>query len=199
MKLIVGLGNSHKNYLNTRHNIGRLAVERFAEKCRVSFSLRKSLSSCIAKTEVGGESVCLAYPDLYMNESGKALKALAQEFQIKSLNELLVVIDDLALSFGQLRLRLRGSSGGHNGLKSIESHLLSSDFSRLRIGIDSPVVLMKSMKQEEVSSYVTGVFDKEQKKTLSETLEKAAKACEVWIKETPSKAMTIVNQAKSST
>lgn len=197
MKLIVGLGNSHKSYLNTRHNIGRLAIERFADKRRVFFSLKKSLFSYVANTEINGEKAVLAYPDLFMNESGKSLKALVQEFQVKPLSQLMVIVDDLALPFGRLRLRLQGSSGGHNGLKSIESFLQSSDFARLRIGIDAPIVLMKSQKKEEVSAYVTGSFDKDQKKTLPDTLEKASLACEIWLSESPSKAMAFVSQMKS--
>lgn len=131
IKLIVGLGNPGRKYEKTRHNVGFQTLDRLAEKWQTSWKNWKDL----AKISVRRESrVILAKPQIYMNNSGEAVKELLDYHKMK-LENLLVVVDDFSIPLGSLRLRKSGSAGGHNGLASIIEHAGSSDFSRLRIGI----------------------------------------------------------------
>jgi PTH1 family peptidyl-tRNA hydrolase len=132
-KLIVGLGNPGPEYLFTRHNAGFLVLDAWADEEEVSFR-QESARHSIAAALASGER--LVKPTTYMNESGKAVAAWLDWLKLK-VSDLLVIVDDVALPLGQIRLRPEGSSGGHNGLKSIESHLGTSGYARLRCGVDA--------------------------------------------------------------
>ena len=135
MKLIVGLGNPGAKYASTRDNIGRQLIESLARKQRVSFSKKKALQASVVEMDWEGRPVVLAYPETFMNVSGETISSLTQHFSINPQSHLLIAVDDFALPFAKLRLRSRGSDGGHNGLKSITQILGSSYYAMLRLVI----------------------------------------------------------------
>lgn len=136
MKLIVGLGNIGKEYDETRHNAGFMTIDHFAEKHGFEFNKQK-FDALIADGGVNGEKVILAKPTTYMNESGRSVRQIVDFYKLDP-EDVLVVHDDMDLPTGRLRLRQKGSAGGHNGIKSIIAHLGTEKFKRLRIGIDHP-------------------------------------------------------------
>jgi len=133
MKLIVGLGNPGRHYVNNRHNVGFKCVDLFAREHGISLTQRRALSK-LGTGEVSGTKIVLAKPQTFMNLSGEAMSALVRRYKI-SAKDILVIYDDLDLPLGKIRIREKGSSGGHNGLKSIISHLGTQDFPRIRVGI----------------------------------------------------------------
>lgn len=154
MKMIVGLGNPGKEYENTRHNLGFMLLDEFVRKYNVSFDKEK-FNSDYAMFSVNGEKYLLIKPKTYMNLSGEAVRKFYDYFNI-DIEDILVIYDDLDTKTANFRLRNRGSSGGHNGIKSIIAHLSTEKFNRLKIGIDRPTNGMK------VSDYVLGRFSKEE-------------------------------------
>lgn len=136
MHLIIGLGNPGKKYANTRHNLGFLAIDELLEKFGASLKKHGDLYES-ARIEISGQKAVLARPLTFMNKSGEAVQYLVRRKAVP-LEKMLIICDDLNLPVGKLRLRVRGSAGGHNGLTSIIEHLGSQDFTRLRIGIGRP-------------------------------------------------------------
>src|SRR6185503_4951957 len=132
--LIVGLGNPGSEYAKTRHNAGFMLAELLAQRWRADWSNEKKFQSRVAKTERDGRRVVLCEPQTYMNLSGEAVSAVVDFYQLP-VGKLVVAVDDADLPLGEIRLRPGGSSGGHHGLESIEAHLSTRDFARLRIGI----------------------------------------------------------------
>lgn len=152
MKLIVGLGNPGKEYSKTRHNIGFVIVDEIAKSLGV-LSYQEKFQGLVAKTNYKGESVILLKPQTYMNLSGDSVRKVV-EFYKMDLEDVLIIFDDLDLPVAKLRLREKGSSGGHNGLKSIQQNLKTSEYRRIKFGIDKdPVIATKD--------YVLGKFKKE--------------------------------------
>lgn len=199
MKLIIGLGNPGEEYARTRHNIGRRLVEFIAGKEKSKFAVKKSLKSSLALIAWDGEPLYLAHPLTYMNLSGEAIAALVKYWKIKADKDLLVVVDDVALPFGKFRLRGEGSSGGHNGLASIEAHLGSREYPRLRIGIGSREngKAAGSVRSEEfLKDYVLSAFHAAEEKKIKELLEKGAEACRAWVTDPLEKAMSRVNASE---
>ena len=196
MKLIVGLGNPGDEYTHTRHNIGRRLMEFIAGKERVKFASKKSQRAALASVSWNGETLHLAHPLTYMNLSGEAVAALVKYWKIAAEKDLLVVVDDAALPFGKFRLRGEGSSGGHNGLASIEEHLGSREYPRLRIGI-GPCENKKATElagtDEPLRDYVLSSFNVAEEKKMKELLEKGTEACRAWAAEPLAKAMNRVN------
>ena len=188
MKLIVGLGNPGDTYAHTRHNAGRLLVEYIAARESARFFKKKATPAFLAQTEWDKEEVLLAVPATFMNLSGEAVAPLLAHFKINPKKDLLAVVDDAALPFGRLRLRSRGSDGGHNGLKSIQQVIGSSDYARLRIGIapgeDSEISL---------EEYVLSGFNAREKKVLPEILQKGYEACCLWATRPMAAAMNVIN------
>jgi PTH1 family peptidyl-tRNA hydrolase len=133
-RVFVGLGNPGKKYERTRHNLGFMVVEKFAARCGWVLREEKRCSARTCKGMVRGVMVHLMMPSTYMNDSGIAVRSYLDYFQISPQN-LFVVVDDIYLDFGEMRLRLSGSSGGHNGLKSIEAHLGTPDYGRVKMGV----------------------------------------------------------------
>ena len=165
--LIVGLGNIGSEYENTRHNIGFMVLDALDKASNIFFESNKLAFTATYKFK--GRTFILIKPTTYMNLSGKAVNYYLQQEKIKQEN-ILVITDDIALPFGTLRLKGKGSDGGHNGLKNITETLGNSDFARLRFGVGSEFVKGKQI------NHVLGEFAPEEKALLPERLEKAAQA-----------------------
>lgn len=162
MKLIVGLGNPGKKYAATRHNVGFTAIKRLADKFDIR-NVDKDCEALIAKGKIKEIKVILAQPLTYMNNSGRSVAKLVNKYNV-SLEDLVVIYDDLDLPTGKLRVKSKGSSGGHNGIQSIMDNLNSEEINRIRIGIGRPLDL-------PVTEYVLREFSKEQQKRVEETFE----------------------------
>lgn len=184
MNLIVGLGNPGKKYANTRHNIGFMVVDELARIKNILFKKEAKFKGEIAKA--AAEEIFVLKPLTYMNLSGESVRAVTDYYQIP-LENILVVSDDFALPFGELRLRPGGSSGGQNGLKSIEEELQTNQYPRLRFGIGSP-------NGQPAEDYVLEAFTKAEEKALTEIIERAVNAIETWLTLGIEKAMMTVNR-----
>lgn len=184
-KLIVGLGNPGEKYEETRHNIGFLIVDAFAKSKGLAFKPEKYARAFFAKGLLEQTEVYLLKPETYMNLSGEAVQ---QFLKLRDLhvNELLVVLDDADLPFGELRLKAFGSSGGHNGLKSIENLLGTDQFARLRVGIGRS-------KEYALVDYVLNPFSAEEKEKMPKLFKRAEEALQLFLKETLANAMSRVN------
>lgn len=134
MKLIVGLGNFEDKYLFTRHNVGFMVVDFFAQTNDQSFKIEKKLKSAVAKFKFNGEDIIIIKPLTYMNLSGEAISAVMNFYKIE-IKDVLIIYDDIAMDLGKVRFRGSGSDGGHNGIKSIIQHVGTKDFDRLKVGI----------------------------------------------------------------
>ncbi len=185
MKLIVGLGNPGKRYEATRHNIGFVVVSALADKWKIKLN-SKVFKSFIGKGKFFKEDVIIALPQCYMNNSGEVVAPLLSRKKVK-LKDLLVICDDVNLSLGIMRIRAKGSSGGHKGLESIIGRLGTGEFSRLRIGIGE-----KGLKGN-LSDYVLLPFDKNEKQILGEVVNSAVSCCEIWIREDTERAAYYFN------
>ena len=160
--LIVGLGNIGAEYANTRHNIGFKILDHFAKKESINFQTAKL--GDVAEFKIKGRTLILLKPNTYMNLSGKAVKYWMEKENIEKEN-VLVITDDLNLSFGTIRIKTKGSDGGHNGLKSIQSLLNTTEYPRFRFGISD------QFKKGQQVNYVLGEWDEEEKSKLTERLE----------------------------
>jgi PTH1 family peptidyl-tRNA hydrolase len=173
MKLIVGLGNPGREYELTRHNIGFMAIDELAKRWNISLNEQK-FKGVFGAGFVNGEKVILLKPLTYMNLSGESIRSLMDYYKI-DVEDFVVMYDDLDIPVGKLRLRMKGSAGGHNGVKSTISHLGTQEFQRIRMGIDRPKNGMK------VVDYVLGRFTSEEIPNVNHSIEKAADACEEWL------------------
>ena len=179
MKIVVGLGNPGEQYKATRHNIGWMVVDRVADRAGWAGRGRTRDAASVVMGRFRGLDITLVKPLTYMNDSGSAVrKVLAREHA--PLVDLLIVADDFSLPFGKLRFREGGSSGGHNGLKSIIDEMQTEQFSRLRIGIGDP--------GNDVVDHVLSPFATKQRQRLDELLEAAADAVETWARDGTRKA-----------
>ncbi|BCV23520.1 aminoacyl-tRNA hydrolase [Gelria sp. Kuro-4] len=182
MKLVAGLGNPGREYEETRHNAGFLVVDYLAREEKLTFAA-SDFHAALARGRVAGVDVVLAKPQTYMNLSGLAVGALVRWYKLDPSEDLLVVSDDLDLPLGRLRLRARGSHGGHRGLLSIISELGTSDFARLRLGIGRPE------GSESAKDKVLGAFSEEEGRILDEVIVAAAAAIRTWLAEGAAAAM----------
>jgi PTH1 family peptidyl-tRNA hydrolase len=182
--LIVGLGNPGAEYAKTRHNAGFLLAEKLAAKWKCDFANEKKFRARIAKAEGDEKKVLLCEPQTFMNLSGETVGALKDFYQLP-LKQVLVVVDDADLPLGEIRLRKSGSSGGHHGLESIEQHLASREFPRLRIGIG------RKDGSREITNYVLGKFDSSESELLKKVLERAVNQIEIWLDAGIEKAMQL--------
>ena len=153
MKLVVGLGNKGREYENTRHNMGFMLVDRYLQYKNITDRFKEKFNAIYIETTINNEKVIFIKPMTYMNNSGIAVRAFVDFYKLNS-EDVLVISDDLDLDLGKFRLRRNGSSGGHNGLKSIISHLGTDNFKRLRIGI--------SNDKDDVINYVLSKFSKKE-------------------------------------
>lgn len=187
MKLIVGLGNPGKEYEMTRHNIGFLVVDELSKQLNISLDKSK-FKGLFGMGYVNGEKVILCKPLTYMNLSGECVRPLMDFYDIP-IEDVLVIYDDLDLSVGKIRLRTKGSAGGHNGVKSMISHLGTQQFNRIRIGIDRP------KNGETIVNYVLGRFTVDELPILNDAIQKSTKACEKWISHPFLEVMNEFNQS----
>lgn len=169
--LIVGLGNPGLEYQNTRHNAGFLAVDALAQKHRCNFSKRKHDAE-FGDTVIAGQRVIIAKPQTYMNNSGRAVLALAQFYKIP-LENIIILFDDISLEIGKIRIRRKGSAGGHNGIKDIIEVFGSKDIARIKIGVGS-----KPHPDYDLKDWVLGKIPKESEKEFSSALDNAVLGAE---------------------
>lgn len=174
MKLIVGLGNPGREYRETRHNIGFLVLDELARRQQVPFSLAASqVPETLVGKQYGTHPALLAKPLTYMNRSGDAVAALVRYYDLDVAN-LLVVVDEVALPFGRLRARARGSAGGHNGLKSIIERLGTTEFARLRLGVG------RGDARRDLADHVLSTFEPGERAELDTFIARAADAAEMF-------------------
>jgi PTH1 family peptidyl-tRNA hydrolase len=190
--LIVGLGNPGPVYRLTRHNIGADVVGRLAKKWSLSFRRRPSLKSLVAAGRFRGRSVFLALPETFMNLCGEAVRSCLRKKRIP-LDHLLVVSDDASLALGDLRVRSKGGSGGHNGMASVIEELGCEDFPRLRIGIGTGQI-----QQGGLSDYVLSRFPKKEESILKDVSARAIEAIECWLQDGIGSCMNHFNAKKKS-
>ncbi len=184
MKLIVGLGNPGKEYMNTRHNAGFMVLDALADELNVSINNSKFRGEYV-KFKYKGEDVVLLKPMTYMNLSGESVSLLMNFFKLNA-DDLLVVYDDLDMPTGKLRLRENGSAGGHNGMKNIIHHLGTQTFKRVRVGIDRHPRI-------KVVDYVLGKFSKDEQPLIDEGVKQAVKAILLYLDKDFNSAMNSFN------
>lgn len=182
--MVVGLGNPGPSYANTRHNVGFAVIERLAAKLNAP-NPRRLHAALVSQCEVGDQTLVLVQPMTYMNRSGQAVRPLLDSFGLTP-GDLLVVYDDVALPVGTLRIRRRGSAGGHNGMKSVISSLNSEEFARLRIGVGSP-------EEKDLADYVLSPFRLSERPLVDAAIEAAAEAVLVWVTSGVEEAMNRFN------
>jgi PTH1 family peptidyl-tRNA hydrolase len=190
MKLIVGLGNPGEEYALTRHNVGFMVLKELAKEHSIKFKIHKRLKTFVGEGLIEGESCYLAMPQTFMNLSGNSVRSIVSWLKVR-LDEILLIIDDIAIPFGNIRIRAKGSDAGHRGLKSVISCLGTNEFSRMRIGIMAGKVI------KDYSRYVLSKFTKKEEKALVEILKRASQACECWVREGVDVAMNKYNSAIS--
>src|SRR5262245_41956414 len=185
--LIVGLGNPGGEYARTRHNAGYMAVDGLARRWRTDWTEEAKFKSRVSRCDRGNKRVVLCQPLTFMNDSGEAVGAVAGYYRVP-LGRLLVVVDDADLPLGELRLRPRGSSGGHHGLESVQSHLNAPEFTRLRIGIGRG-----ENKARQITGHVLGAFRGEEAGRLDALIGRVCDQMECWLDEGVLSAMNRFN------
>lgn len=187
MYIIVGLGNPTKEYVNTRHNIGFDVIDVIAKENQINV-LEKKHKAIIGKGYIYGQKVILAKPQTYMNLSGESVRELVDYYKIDAESELIVIFDDISLEVGQLRIRVKGSAGGHNGIKSIISHLGNDVFERIKMGVG------EKPKGYDLADYVLGHFTREERSCMDECAKMAESAVRLMIKDEVAAAMNQFNK-----
>lgn len=189
MFIIAGLGNPGREYENTRHNIGFSVIDAIAGKYQITMLERKH-KAVIGKGYIDGQKVILVKPLTYMNRSGESIREVTDYYKVDVTTQLVVVSDDISLDVGQLRIRKKGSAGGHNGLKNIIEHLGHENFMRIRMGVsDKP-------QGYDLKDYVLGHFTDKEKKLLEETSGNAVEAVRMILQGNVDGAMNRYNTKK---
>ena len=189
MYVIVGLGNPDRKYLNTRHNIGFDVIDAIAEKNGIVVGEKKH-KAVIGKGIVAGQKVVLVKPLTYMNLSGESVRSVIYIYKVDEKNELIVISDDINLDMGQIRIRKRGTDGGHNGLKNIIMHLGHNEFIRVRMGVGEKPPKM------DLADYVLCHYFEDEREMMNEGARTAALAIEMIVAEGPDAAMNQYNARK---
>ena len=195
MKLIVGLGNPGPEYVFTPHNAGFLAVDRIAEDCGVTIANRRG-RALTAKARFAGHEVLLAKPETFMNLSGLSVAALLRELEIgpeRMAEDLVVLYDELAIPLGTIRIRERGSAGGHNGVRSISGVLGTEEWTRIRIGVGKPALESGREVKAGGKDYLLSPFRKQELVVLDEVLDRVTKAVETILARGAGPAMSEFN------
>lgn len=187
MFLIVGLGNPGKQYENTRHNTGFLAIDALADKYGISVDTKKH-KALIGKGVIEGHKVVLAKPQTYMNLSGESVRAMLDYYKLDEESELLVIYDDISLGVGELRIRKKGSAGGHNGIKNILAHLGHDVFGRIKVGVG------EKPRGWDLADYVLSAFPKTERQLIEESLPKICHGVEIILNEGIDEAMNQIHQ-----
>ncbi len=173
---LIGLGNPGKKYFNSRHNIGFILLEKLSKKYNSNFLLKDKLKSTFSEFQINNSTFRLFLPNTFMNNSGDAVRAIVDWYKI-NLNQIFIIVDDKDLPLGKIRFRKKGSSGGHNGLKSIIEQLQTNDFKRIRIGIGTPTSI-KGTKNFNTISHVLGNISLEEKFILDKVYDKVIDSLE---------------------
>lgn len=189
MYLIVGLGNPSREYQNTRHNIGFDAIDVLADLAGIRINNAKFKSLC-GSGYLDGQKVVLMKPQTFMNLSGEAVRAALDFYKIDPNEELIVVCDDINLPVGKLRIREKGSAGGHNGLKNIIAHAGTEGFTRVKMGVG------EKPAQWDLADWVLGHFDSEDRKLVDESCKNAVEAIRLMVAGDTGKAMNLYNAKK---
>ena len=187
MVIIAGLGNPTREYENTRHNIGFMAIDMLADKYNIHVMDCKH-KALIGKGIIGTTKVILVKPLTYMNLSGEAIRAVVDYYKVDPTSELIVIYDDISLDVGQLRIRKKGSAGGHNGIKNIIAHLDDDTFLRVKVGVG------EKPKGYDLADYVLGHFSKEELEVMRESLEKVDGAVNLMLEDKVDAAMNEYNK-----
>jgi len=187
MKLVVGLGNPGSAYRDTRHNIGFLVADELVRRFGGAFSMAPSqVPDALISKRFGSTPMLVAKPLTFMNRSGDAIAALVRYYGIEP-EALVVVVDEVALPFGKLRARARGSAGGHNGLKSVIERLGTTEFARLRLGVG------RGDARRDLADHVLAVFEADERSALDELITRAADAVEMFAVDGIGKVMNVYN------
>ncbi len=186
--MVVGLGNPGREYEQSRHNVGFAVAKRFSERHSIRLRRKRKLQCLAGVGEAGGKTVVAVIPTTFMNRSGEAV-AVAVGFYGVHPQNVLVILDDVNLPLGRLRIRSKGSDGGHKGLRSVIGYLGTMDFPRLRVGIGR-------VEEGPLTGFVLAEFEEEQKAVMSAAIERAVDAVEVVITEGVASAMNTYNQAR---
>lgn len=190
MYIIAGLGNPGKEYVNTRHNVGFEVIDALADKYNINV-LELKHKAMIGKGYIEGQKVILVKPLTFMNISGESIRPIMDYYKADIETELIVISDDVSLPPGQLRVRKKGSAGGHNGLKNIIKHLGNENFQRVRMGVG------EKPRNYDLADWVLGHFNQEEKKAVDESVEKAIKAIEIMVTDGADAAMNAYNHKVS--
>lgn len=188
MFLIVGLGNPGNEYENTRHNIGFKVIDNIASEYNIDINRQKFKGMC-GEGFIENTKVILLKPTTYMNLSGESIREVVDFYKLSN-KEVIVIYDDISLNVGRLRIRDKGSAGGHNGIKSIIAHLGTDVFPRIKVGVGQPNV--------DLVKYVLGNFTKEEMEVLSESIDASTKAVMEMIKNDTTAAMNKFNGFKAN-
>lgn len=185
MKIIVGLGNPTREYQGTRHNVGFSVIYELAEQYNIKVDTKKH-KALIGKGIIGGEKVILAMPQTFMNLSGESVRELVDYYKCDN-DDIIVVYDDISLDVGKLRIRAKGSAGGHNGIKNIIAHLGTQEFPRIKVGVGEKPARM------DLADYVLGRFSKDEEPVIRESSRKACDAIKCIIENDIETAMNRFN------
>lgn len=191
MKLIVGLGNPGPKYADTRHNVGWAVAERLAARAGLA-GWREKFEALLAEGRLAGEKAVVARPVTYMNESGRSVRQMLDFWKLVASEDLLVVVDDMALNLGRIRLRGEGADGGHNGLASISQHVGHGAFARLRVGIGP------APPKEQHVAFVLAPFAKAERAEVDAAIDRAVEAVDIWVARGLEAAMNRVNRPVES-
>ena len=191
MFIIAGLGNPTLQYEGTRHNVGFDVIDMLADRYNISVDGRKG-RALIGKGMIGGQKVLLVKPQTYMNLSGESIGGLVDYFKIDEEQDLIVIYDDISLEPGQLRIRLKGSAGGHNGIKNIIAHLGTQEFPRIKVGVGAKPPKM------DLADYVLSRFGAEEQKMMDEAFGEAAEAAVMMMTTGAERAMNHYNAKKKA-
>ena len=187
MYIIAGLGNPTKEYEGTRHNVGFDVIDRLSERYNIDVTMEKH-RALIGKGMIAGQKVILVKPQTYMNLSGESIQSVIDYYKVDHEKEMIVIYDDISLGVGQLRIRAKGSAGGHNGIKNIIAHLGTQIFPRIKVGVG------EKPKKYDLADYVLGHFSKGEKEQMEEGYHNAMRAVELMLTGRIDEAMNEYNR-----
>lgn len=185
MKIIIGLGNPTAQYAGTRHNVGFSVIYNISDAYGIKVDTKKH-KALIGKGVIAGEKVLLVMPQTYMNLSGESVREIVDYYKCDN-TDIIVIYDDISLDVGKLRIRKKGSAGGHNGIKNIIAHLGTQEFTRIKVGVG------EKPKNMDLADYVLGRFSKEEQPVIRDAADEARKAVELIITEGEDQAMNKFN------
>ncbi len=187
MYIIAGLGNPTAQYQGTRHNVGFDVIDKLADRYNISVEGRKS-RAFVGKGIIEGQKILLVKPQTFMNLSGESIRGLVDYYKIDPETELLVIYDDISLDVGQLRIRKKGSAGGHNGIKNIIAQLDTQVFARIKVGVG------EKPKGYDLADYVLGHFSKAEREMMEEGYDNAIEAIKLFLQDDIDQAMNLYNR-----